>query len=87
MKTFLILQYSTLESTVGQYNWHIHRVKRQEESLTGEGKEVRDSRGEGLSAIGDGGQGAVSLSPDFDGTGSVLGIETLNHCTLSSTVQ
>ena len=48
---------------------------------------MRDSRGEGLSAIGDGGQGAVSLSPDFDGTGSVLGMKILNHCTLSSSVQ
>ena len=38
MKTFLILQYSTLASTVGQYDWHIHQVKRQEESLTGGGE-------------------------------------------------
>lgn len=48
---------------------------------------MRDGSSEGLSAIGDGGQGAVSLSPDFDGTGSVLGMKILNHCTLCSSVQ
>ena len=29
-----------------------------------------DSRAEGLSATGDGGQAAVSVTPDADGTGS-----------------
>ena len=29
-----------------------------------------DGRAEGLSAVGDGGQAAVSLTPDMDGTGS-----------------
>ena len=29
-----------------------------------------DGRVEGLSAIGDGGQAAISLTPDIDGTGS-----------------
>ena len=29
-----------------------------------------DGRAEGLSAIGDGGQAAMSLMPDVDGTGS-----------------
>ena len=29
-----------------------------------------DGRAEGLSSIGDGGQAAVSLMPDIDGTGS-----------------
>ena len=29
-----------------------------------------DGRAQGLSAIGDGGQAAVSLTPDVDGTGS-----------------
>ena len=29
-----------------------------------------DGRAEGLSAIGDGGQAAISLTPDVDGTGS-----------------
>ena len=29
-----------------------------------------DGRAEGSSAIGDGGQAAVSLTPDIDGTGS-----------------
>ena len=39
-----------------------------QELLTGE--EVGDGRAEGSSAIGDGGQAAVSLTPDMDGTGS-----------------
>ena len=44
------------------------------ELLTGEGEEVGDGRAEGSSAIGDGGQAAVSLTPDIDGTrpGSLL---------------
>ena len=29
-----------------------------------------DGRAEGLSAVGDGGQAAISLTPDVDGTGS-----------------
>ena len=33
-----------------------------------EGEEVGDGRTEGLSAIGDGGQAAISLTPDVDGT-------------------
>ena len=33
-----------------------------------EGDEVGDGRAEGLSAIGDGGQGAISHMPDVDGT-------------------
>ena len=39
-----------------------------QELLTGEGEEVGDGRAEGSSAIGDGGQAAVSLTPDIDGT-------------------
>ena len=35
-----------------------------------EGEEVGDSRAEGSSATGDGGQAAVSLMPDVDGTRS-----------------
>ena len=45
-------------------------MNRQEELLTGGGREVGDGRAEGLSAIGDGGQAAISLRPDIDGTGS-----------------
>ena len=41
-----------------------------QELLTGEGEEVGDGTAEGSSAIGDGGQAAVSLMPDADGTGS-----------------
>ena len=46
-----------------------------------------DGRNEGLSAIGDGGQTAVSLTPDVDGTGSGLEIKILYYCTLYSIVQ
>ena len=35
-----------------------------------EGEEVGDGTAEGSSAIGDGGQAAISLMPDADGTGS-----------------
>ena len=35
-----------------------------------EGEEVGDGRAEGSSAIGDGGQAAISLMADVDGTGS-----------------
>ena len=35
-----------------------------------EGEEVGDGRAEGLSAIGDGRQAAISLTPHVDGTGS-----------------
>ena len=46
-----------------------------------------DGRAEGPSAIGDGGQTAISLTPDVDGTGSGLEIKILYYCTLHSTVQ
>ena len=35
-----------------------------------EGEEVGDGRAEGLLAVGDGGQAAIPLMPDHDGTGS-----------------
>ena len=71
-ETFLILQYRTLKSVVAQWlaNREWHRVNRQEELLTNEGEEVGDGRAEGSSAIGDGGNAAISLTPDVDGTGS-----------------
>ena len=37
-----------------------------------------DSRAEGLSAIGDGGRGAMSLTPDIVSTGSCLLDSTLS---------
>ena len=44
-------------------------MSRQEELPTGgEREEVGDDRAEGLSAIGEGGQAAMSLMPDVDGT-------------------
>ena len=73
-KTFLILQYSTLKSTLVQYNsWHpgagIEWTGKKCYWLE-EGEEVGDGRAEGLSTIGDGGQAAISLTPDIGGTRS-----------------
>ena len=45
-----------------------HRGNRKEELLTEEGEKVGDGRAERLAAMGDGGQAAISLTPDFDGT-------------------
>ena len=45
-------------------------MNRQEGYSLEEGEEVGDGRTEGLSAVGDGGQTAISLMPDADGTGS-----------------
>ena len=39
----------------------------QEKSLTGGSREVGDGRAEGSSAIGDGGQAALSFMPDTEG--------------------
>ena len=66
--------YSTLKSTAVQYNsWHtgagIEWTGKKSYWLE-EGEEGGDGRAEGSSAIGDGGQAAVSLMPDTDGTGS-----------------
>ena len=41
-----------------------------------------DGRAEGLSAVGDGGQAAVSLTPDMDGTGSGSLLEPDAHLPL-----
>ena len=51
-------------------------MERQEELLTGGGRQVEDGRAEGLSAIGDGKQAAISLTTNIDGTGpgSLLGL-------------
>ena len=40
-----------------------------------------DGRAEGLSAVGDGGQAAISLTPEVDGTGSgsLLEPDTCSH--------
>ena len=43
-------------------------MNRQESYWLEEGEEVGDGRVEGSSAIGDGGQAAISLTPDVDGT-------------------
>ena len=42
----------------------------QEELLTGGGRGMKDGRAEGSSAIGEGGQAAISLMPYIHGTGS-----------------
>ena len=44
-----------------------------------EGEEVGDGRAEGSSATGDGGQAAMSLMPDADGTGSISLLEPHAH--------
>ena len=63
-----------MKSTIGQYNsWHtgagIEWTDKKSYYLE-EGEEVGDGTAEGSSAIGDGGQAAISLMPDADGTGS-----------------
>ena len=61
---FLIIQYSTLNSTEQQQAYRgWHQVNRQEELLIGE------ERGCGRwPATGDGGKATISLMPDVDGT-------------------
>ena len=61
-------------------------MNRQEELLTGGGEEVGDGRAEGSSAIGDGGQAAISLTPDVDGTGSGSLLDSILS-TLLKTIQ
>ena len=73
-KTCLMLQYSTLTNTVVQYSsWHTGagiKWTGKKSYWLEEREEVGDGRDEGSSAIGDGGQAAISLTPDVDGTGS-----------------
>ena len=69
-KAFLILQYSTLKSTVVQYNSRhtgagVEWTGKKSYWL-GEREEVGDGGAEGSSATGDGGQTAISLMPDVD---------------------
>ena len=50
---------------------NIHNlVSRQEELPIEEGEGMGGGRAEGSSAVGGGGQAAISLEPDVDGTGS-----------------
>ena len=67
-----------MESTIVQHNtWHtgagIDRRGKKGYQQEERGK-VEDGRAEGLSAVGDGGQAAISLMLDVDGTcsGSLL---------------
>ena len=46
-----------------------------------------DGRAEGLSAIGDGGQAAVALMPDIDGTGSGSLLDSILSTLLKKTIQ
>ena len=80
-KTLFILQCSTLKSTVVQYNsWHtgagIEWTGKKSYCLE-EGGEVGDGRAEGSSAIGDGGQAAISPMPHADGTGSASLLDSI----------
>ena len=59
-------KYSSQVQQLAHRGWH--RVKRQEELLMEEGEELGDGRAEGSSATRDGGQAAISLMPDADGT-------------------
>ena len=59
-------KYSSALQQLASRGWH--RVNRQEELLTGGGREVGDGRAEGPSAIADGGRPAVALTPDADGS-------------------
>ena len=74
---------STFKSTVAQcHSWHteagMEGTSKKSYRLE-EGEEVGDGRAEGLSAIGDGGQAAVSLMSDIDGTGSGSLLESDAH--------
>ena len=79
-----MFQYNTLKSTVLQYNsWHtgtgIHWTGKK--LPTGGGTEVEEGRADVSSSIGGGGQAAISLMPDIDGTcsGSLLEPDTHFH--------
>ena len=68
----LIVQYlEKYSGTVQQLAYRCwHQVNMQEELLTGGGRGMKDGRAEGSSAIGEGGQAAISLMPYIHGTGS-----------------
>ena len=46
-----------------------------------------DGRAEGSSAIGDGGQAAISLMPDVDGTGSGFLLDSILSTLLKKAIQ
>ena len=61
-------KYSVTVQQLAYRCWH--QVSMQEELLTGGERVVKDGRAEGSSAIGEGGQAAISLMPYVHGTGS-----------------
>ena len=70
-----------MKSTVIQYNsWHtgagIEWTDKKSYYLE-EGEEVGDGTAEGSSAIGDGGQAAISLMPDANDTGFVSFLDSI----------
>ena len=50
--------------------WRVNQWTSKKSYWPEEGEEVGDPGAEGSSAIGDGGQGAISQMPDVDGRGS-----------------
>ena len=52
-------------------------MNRPEELLMEEGEKVGDGRAEGSSAIGNGGQAAISLLPDVDVIGSDFSLDSI----------
>ena len=79
-----MLRYNTLKSTVLQYNgWHtgtgIQSTGRKLPPSLEEGQKVGEGTADGPSATGGGGQAAISLMPDIDGTGSGSLLEPDTH--------
>ena len=70
-------KYSSTVQQLAYKGWHL--VNRQEELWLEEGEEVGDGTAEGSSAIGDGGQAAISLMPDIDNTSSDSLLDSILH--------
>ena len=69
-ENILILQCSTLKNTVVLHSsWYTGAASREQARVTNRRREgLGDCRPEGSSAMGDGGQAAIPLTPDAGGT-------------------